>query len=242
MRRSLSPTRIRIFNVRKPALFALGFAAVAAALYAITRSAPQGYAESDGAPQWEPGPVPPPDVPDMPPQDFPSEPVYDPLDPSARRSAAFFTPSQSVMDFVRSWEGFSSTPYNLGDGGLTIGYGEFFKPGDPNMPQHLSEPEARARFEAKISGAYAAQRVYDFITRPVNQYEFDALCSVAYNLTLASWKGFAGAVNNGADVPSLLAQYTYAKINGTLKQLPGLLRRRNGEAAIWASADYSRTA
>jgi lysozyme len=165
--------------------------------------------------------------------------VYDPRDVTTRRMhAANFVPSEEVQAFIRRFESYRGTPYDLGDGGMTYGYGHQEPYNSPNIPDFISEPDARELFASDVYER-GAVRVYDDVVRPVNQQEFDALVSVAFNLTLRSWRELAARVNAGDDVPSVLAQYVYATINGVKKKLRGLERRRAGEVAIWSSGDYS---
>jgi lysozyme len=70
---------------------------------------------------------------------------------------------------------------------------------------------------------------------PLNQGQFDALASLCYNIGIGAFRRstLVRRLNAGAyaDVPAQLMRWT----RGGGKELPGLVRRRRAEAALWRS-------
>lgn len=141
------------------------------------------------------------------------------------------TISPAGLDLIKSEEGFRATPYNLGDGTLTIGYGttkEFLNP----LPNVVTEAEASALVER-----YLAERVYPTIYAlgvPLNQNQFDALCDFCYNLGAGE---LAASHTIGADLREgrfsrVADDFLLYDDPGTRFQA-GLLSRRQKERELW---------
>lgn len=148
--------------------------------------------------------------------------------------------SSAGLRFIAQWEGFSGTLYNDPLGHCTIGFGHLVHHGRCNG----SEPERfrrgitrrqgltllrkdAARFEASVD-----RSVRVALRRP----QFDALASFAFNV---GTNGFEGStllrrLNRGeyAAVPPELMRWTN---NG----LPGLVRRRRAEGALFRDGRYT---
>ncbi len=87
--------------------------------------------------------------------------------------------SMAGINFVKSFEGFSSTPYKDSGGKLSIGYGHLIKPGE-NFDNGITEEQAQDLLIKDI--AWAESAVNQCVNIDLTQNEFDALVSFAYNL------------------------------------------------------------
>jgi lysozyme len=95
----------------------------------------------------------------------------------------------------------------------------------------ISAQEAEAILRRDLAGFEAA--VVGMVKTKLTQAQFDVLVSFAYNCGVGALKQstFLKRVNAGAfdAVPAELMKWTRAKG----KELPGLVRRRRAEAALW---------
>ena len=126
------------------------------------------------------------------------------------------------------------TPYQLGDGGWTVGYGHY-SPNSAGMPAPLSsKDDAIALFNQDIEER-AAVWVRKYVTVPINQFQFDALASMAFNLKPSSFKTIADAVNAGDDPDNAALQFVRAGTN--LEN--GLRARRARELDLYHNGVYA---
>ncbi|MCX8477121.1 MAG: lysozyme [Sphingomonas sp.] len=152
------------------------------------------------------------------------------------------TPSSACIALVQQFEGcakkqadgtFAAYP-DPGTGGdpWTIGWGTT----GPDIKSGLvwTQQQCDDRFERDITNF--ATRVADAIgTAPTTQHQFDAMVSFAYNV------GVANLANSTLLKLHKAGNFTGAQQQFTLwdraagKVLPGLLRRRTAEAALYGS-------
>ena len=99
----------------------------------------------------------------------------------------------------------------------------------------LTKKQALDRFDADLKKFEAG--VDDSVTVPLEQHQFDALVSFAFNVGLGALRKstLLRKLNAGdyAAVPAELMKWT--KAGG--KELPGLVRRRRAEAGMWRGVD-----
>lgn len=149
------------------------------------------------------------------------------------------TPSDDLFGFLRGWEGV--------DGGMpalkayqkqgdvpTIGFGhtQGVRLGDTCVPEQADQWLADDL-------APVAQRVSSYVTVPLEQHRFDALCSFAFNLGTGALHGSTLLkLVNGADFVGAALEFTKWDHSGG-KEVAGLLKRRNAEAHIFIDGDYS---
>ena len=142
--------------------------------------------------------------------------------------------SQDGLALVRRFEGFSPTIYLCPAGYPTIGFG------------HVVQEQERARLAGVISKEDAesllardletAERaLLRLIKVPLTDGQFDALCDFAFNLGSGSLQRstLRAKVNRGenADAPPEFLKWT----RGGGRVLPGLVRRRQAEANLYAA-------
>lgn len=142
------------------------------------------------------------------------------------------TLSAAGLDLIKSFEGFRPNIYDDGTGTMTIGYGTTAADVSP-LPTHLTEPQAAALLAKKLAEKYEPA-VHD-LHLPLNQHQFDALTSVAYNLGTGILLpphdlGVALRERNFSAVPHILLEYDDP---GTAEQA-GLERRREAEGKMFA--------
>jgi len=131
--------------------------------------------------------------------------------------------------FIASFEGFLADAYWDQWGSVwTIGYGHTggVEPGD-----HVTKEQALALL--RKDAATAAQAVRDLVDVPLNQNQFDALVSFAFNLgggALAE-STLLRKLNNGNYKGAAREFKRWTHAGGV--ELPGLVRRRHAEAHLF---------
>lgn len=171
-----------------------------------------------------------------PPDDTEAPTMLDNITASAREvfnaatgtDAAGMRTSPAGLAHLQQFESLSLTPYRLGDGGQTIGWGRYYPDSGPPPPARIDRATADAWFAADVVDR-AEKWVKAYVTAPLLQPQFDALVSMAYNLSPRSFKTIADAVNAGDDPEAAALRYVRAGSN--LER--GLRRRRASELAMF---------
>jgi GH24 family phage-related lysozyme (muramidase) len=91
--------------------------------------------------------------------------------------------SDSGLDVIRRFEGFSATPYRDAQG-WSIGFGHFILPGE----KYTTITKEKANELLKQDAATAAAEVRKSVTVPLNQNQFDALVSLTYNIGTGAFR------------------------------------------------------
>lgn len=136
------------------------------------------------------------------------------------------------LDLIKSFEGLATEAYVDPVGILTIGYGhiENVKAGDKISPQQADEMLMHdlTTYENGVA---------KLVKVAINDNEFSALVSLAYNIGLGNLGGStalkrlnAGDIIGAADA---IEWWNKGKVNGKLYVLPGLARRRAAEKALF---------
>jgi lysozyme len=138
-------------------------------------------------------------------------------------------PSAQCVELVRRYESFSARPYLCPAGVWTIGYGHTSGVGPTSSP--ITEERASALLRAELESFAVA--VFEMVKTPINQAQFDALCSFAYNLGSAALRGSTLIKRiNAGDMGGAAEEFSkWVKAGG--KTLPGLVRRRADEKALF---------
>ena len=140
--------------------------------------------------------------------------------------------SQKIKQMIKGWEGCRLTAYRCPAGILTIGYGHTGTDVAPG--KRITQAEADSLFEGDIQ-KFAATVEPLFAGVALNINLFDALVSLSYNIGSLSAKAptLLRKVKANPNDPSIRAEFlkhVNARVNGVLKQLPGLVKRRTAEA------------
>ena len=147
--------------------------------------------------------------------------------------------SQKCIDLVKRYEGFVSKTYVCPAGYKTIGFGH-----RTDEMTTITEPEAENllrrdlnKFASKITYSLEQDKI------KVNQNQFDALCSFAFNLGYSAlvfstlWKKLKQGDYKGASDEFLKWVYITKTVNGERVKirLKGLETRRNAERDLFLS-------
>jgi len=150
--------------------------------------------------------------------------------------------SDTLINFIKSWEGFSATPYYDEVGVLTLGYGMTGE--EIQEISSVTEEQATEMLKSWINNKYAPVIKSDLDSKGIvlNQNEFDALVSFAYNCGTDGlinqstlYKNVVAGVKNSATITSNFQAWS----NGGGMRIEGLYRRRTKEAAMFLNADYT---
>lgn len=149
------------------------------------------------------------------------------------------TVSNQAVDLIKTFEGYhkrlpdgTAAAYRCPAGKWTIGWGST---DDVHRGMVVTEEEAEALLLKDISVAEDAVRRQ--VKVPLTQVQYDALVSWVFNLgegNLAS-STMLRKLNAGdyASVPAEMARWNKARVDGQLKVLSGLTRRRAAEGALF---------
>ena len=140
--------------------------------------------------------------------------------------------STAIKKKIKEWEGCRLTAYRCPAGVLTIGYGHTGRDVVPG--KRITQAEADALFDADITKfAATVAPVFAGVTLTGNQ--FDALVSLSFNIGSLPVKAptLVSKVKTDPGDPTIRAEFmkhVNARVNGALKPLPGLMKRRAAEA------------
>ena len=139
---------------------------------------------------------------------------------------------------MMQWEGCRLKAYRCPAGVLTIGYGHTGRDVKPGM--EITAPQAVALFNADVD-KFARSVEASLAGVTLKQMQFDAVVSLAYNIGLGGLKKSTlyRKVKANPDDPTIRAEFmkhVNARVNGVLKPLPGLVKRRRAEADHYFSA------
>ncbi len=140
--------------------------------------------------------------------------------------------SQKIKQMIKGWEGCKLTAYRCPAGVLTIGYGHTGP--DVTPGKRITQEEADRLFDTDVR-KFAAKVAPLFAGVTLNNNQFDALVSLSYNIGSLSVKAptLLRKVKANPNDPTIRAEFlkhVNARVNGVLKQLPGLVKRRTSEA------------
>jgi len=150
--------------------------------------------------------------------------------------------SRAGADFIARFEGCVLHLYNDPTNNATIGVGHLVHlgPVNGNEPAEFKQGITRQRALQLLEedAKQAGRAVRQAITQPLKQTEFDALVSFTFNcgagnLQSSTLRRKLNAGNRAA-VPAELMRWVYS---GS-KKLPGLVRRRQAEGALFANGRY----
>ena len=147
--------------------------------------------------------------------------------------------SDDGVNFVKEFEHFYPKKYNDPIGLPTIGYGHLITKADGNKYNGVTLSEDEATELLKSDLQIAQNAVYRLVKVKLNQNQFDALVSWTFNLGEGNLQKstLLKMLNIGDfnDVPDQMKSWN--KAGGRV--LPGLVRRRNSEANMFANGSYS---
>ena len=143
--------------------------------------------------------------------------------------------SESGIALLKRFEGLELEAYQDIAGVWTIGYGHTGPDVQPGMRITEREAEALLRRDLK-SRENAVDRL---VNVPLNQNEFDALVSFVYNVGAEAFRRSTALrrLNRGARLAAAeaLTWWNKATVNGVLREVLGLTRRRAAEKALFVT-------
>lgn len=148
------------------------------------------------------------------------------------------TVSGKGLDLIAGFEGWSATLYNDVANNATIGYGHLVHAGPINDADRkgpygkgITKEQGLALLQKDVEAK--AQAVRQYVTVKLNQGQFDALVSFAYNVGAGNLKSSTLLKKlNAGDYEGAANEFAkWNKAGG--KELAGLTRRRAAEAAMF---------
>lgn len=142
------------------------------------------------------------------------------------------TSSRAGLGLVKTFEGCKLAAYLCPAGVPTIGYG---RTRGVKLGQKITQVQANTWVEQEYDEFEAAVR--KLLRVPVSANQLGALVSFAYNLGTGALAGSTLLRKlNAGDYKGAAAQFASwdkARIDGALRALPGLTKRRAAEAALF---------
>lgn len=145
--------------------------------------------------------------------------------------------STKGLELIKKYEGFSSKPYLCPAKVPTIGYGSTYYE-DGSKVKLTDSPITQERATLLLESLLVSfeKAVDSYCIDTINQSQFDALCSFAYNCGVGNLKSstLLKKVNVNPDNPTIKDEFLkWTKGGG--KSIPGLIRRRTEEAQLYFS-------
>lgn len=142
--------------------------------------------------------------------------------------------NQATLDLIKRFEGFRPDAYFCPAGKLTIGYGTTASAGvgiDPRPGMRITEAEAETYLLRTVDKFAATIR--PMITAPVNENQFGAMVSLAYNIGPGAFgrSSVLSRFNRGEIASAADAFRMWNKAGG--KVLQGLVNRREEERKLF---------
>lgn len=142
--------------------------------------------------------------------------------------------NKAGADLIKSFEGLKLTAYKCSANKETIGYGNtFYEDGTPvKLGDKITKERADSLFEL-ISDDFA-KKVVPLVKSKLNENQFGAIVSFAYNAGIGNLKSstLLKKVNANPVDETIRAEFMkWDKAGG--KQLAGLTRRRKAEADLY---------
>lgn len=144
------------------------------------------------------------------------------------------TTSPGMLSMLKRRESLSLSRYQLDDGGYTWGYGHYSRSATA-LPMTITQAQAESIFADDVTNK-GEKWVKLYSTVELDQNEFDALVSIAFNMSPQSYKKFAAAVNAGDGIDDI-AQASIGWVNP--KYTNGIANRRHAEMNVFNEGTYS---
>lgn len=145
--------------------------------------------------------------------------------------------SPNGLEFIKHWEQFRSKPYKDSSGVPTIGFGTTYYPNGERV--RLTDPEITLEqaLEIYYDNLLIYQIAVDSFTRDdINQNQFDALVSFAYNAGIQALKTskLLRLINENPNDPEIAKQFL-RWVYDEGRKVRGLINRRNAEINLYFS-------
>lgn len=138
---------------------------------------------------------------------------------------------------IKSFEKLELSAYLDTGGVVTIGWGHTAEAGglQPRVGMTITTAQAESLFLSDIAECVSA--VNELVKVPLNQNQFDALCSWEFNTGALAKSTLLKLLNAGNynAVPSEMLKWNKATVKGKLVVLQGLVNRRKAEVALFVT-------
>jgi lysozyme len=151
--------------------------------------------------------------------------------------------SNTGLDLIKQFEGFRSSPYLDTGNTPSIGFGTILYPdGKPVTMEDPPITESQALEYLQYNVNQKCDSINKIVTTSLNQNQFDALCSFAYNLGINALRNstLLKLVNQG-DFKAASQQFLSWDHSGGIV-IPGLERRRIAEQQLFTQGDQDANA
>jgi len=142
------------------------------------------------------------------------------------------TASRAALDLIASFEGFRARAAKTPDGRWTLGFGHV-----ATAREGLSVSRAEAEDLLRWDLRPVEDLVRQSALTPLNQNQFDALVSFAFNIGVTNFatSDVLRYLNQGQPIAAALAMHAWrrAGVNGRVLVIDALVRRRAAEAALF---------
>ena len=150
-----------------------------------------------------------------------------------------FEISELGFRLIKAYEGYRPEPAVLVTGQNVVGYGHIVT--DDSLP-FIGKSKAEDLLREDLKSVESM--VNTAIHAPMNQSQFDALCSLAFNIGEDAFRAshVRHAINNGRilDAANAFDEWRKADIDGKIYVVDALMRRRTAEKALFLKAHNSR--
>lgn len=142
------------------------------------------------------------------------------------------TCSDNGLALTMESEGFRASAYQDSVGVWTIGYGHTGSDVHPGLT--ITAEEAKALLASDV--AWACACVNQMVTVPLSQCQFDALVDLVFNIGVGNFERstLLQLLNSGEMAAAAEQFVAWDKAGGNV--LPGLLKRRQAETALFSTA------
>ena len=146
--------------------------------------------------------------------------------------------NQATIDLVKRWEGFKAEAYLCPANVWTIGYGTTSRAGiGVTVTRGMRTTEAQAEEWLRMGLEKFADHIRPSITAPINENEFGAFLSLAYNIGPNGFKGSSALrhfnAGDKAKAAAAIKLWNKAAVNGKRLVMRGLVNRREDEVKLF---------
>lgn len=144
--------------------------------------------------------------------------------------------NKAGYDLIKTFEGFRSQAYQDSAGIWTIGYGNIRYEDFTRVKKGDKISSARAEEVFRFFADRFARQVEDAVTSDLNQNQFNAIVSFAYNVGIGALSSstLLKKINKNPKDPSISAEFK-KWVNAGGKKITGLVNRRKYEADLYFS-------
>ncbi|MGB0906797.1 MAG: lysozyme [Maricaulaceae bacterium] len=150
-----------------------------------------------------------------------------------------FSLSDVGLKLIKSYEGFRSEISTLRSGRQVIGYGHLV---NDDTADTITQEKAENLLRTDLRIVESA--VNEMIFAPLSQGQFDALCSLAFNIGIDAFSksDVVYALNNGRiiDAANAFDVWRKSEINGETYVIDSLVRRRTSEKILFLRPDRAQ--